>query len=81
MANRRCELTMRGPVPHTLLALIRTRFGRVSTVDDRTVLIVEDLDQASLRALLNLLWDNGHELLSLIPSAAATGNDRDRSSS
>jgi hypothetical protein len=81
MADRRSELTMRHPLPHTLLALIRARFGRVSTSDDRTVLIVENPDQAALRALLNLLWDNGHELLSLIPSAADTDNHRDRSSS
>lgn len=69
MATTRCELTLRGPLSHTLLGLIRSRFDQVSTPDaDRSVLIVEDLDQASVRALLTLLWDAGHEVRSLTTS-------------
>ncbi|MFI5952240.1 hypothetical protein [Cryptosporangium sp. NPDC051539] len=58
------QLTLRHPVSEALLRLIRTRFDRVST-PDATVLVVEDLDQASMRALLTLLWDAGQEVLSL----------------
>jgi hypothetical protein len=66
MATTRCELALRGPVSHALLELIRTRFDHVSTPDgDDSVLLIEDLDQASVRALLNLLWDAGHSLQSL----------------
>jgi len=66
MATSRCELTLRGPLAGSLLGLIRTRFDRVSAPDpDGTVLIIENLDQASVRALLTLLWDSGHEVLSL----------------
>jgi hypothetical protein len=40
-------------------------FDRVSTPGaDGTVLIVENIDQASVRAQLTLLWDAGHEVLS-----------------
>jgi hypothetical protein len=31
---------------------------------DGTVLIIENIDQASVHALLALLWDTGHEMLS-----------------
>jgi hypothetical protein len=66
MATTRYELRLRTPIAHTLLDVIRARFDRVSVPDpDGTVLIVENLDQASVRALLTLLWDTGHELLSL----------------
>jgi hypothetical protein len=30
---------------------------------DGTVLFVERIDQASVRALLTLLWDTGHEVV------------------
>ncbi|MFF3737804.1 hypothetical protein [Streptomyces sp. NPDC002566] len=44
--------------------MIRTRFDHVSTPGaDGTVLIVENVDQASVRALLILLWDTGHDVL------------------
>jgi hypothetical protein len=73
MATTRYELTLGGPLSSALLALIRTRFDNVSTpADHGTVLIVEDLDQASVRALLTLLWDAGHELVSLTCVGAAT---------
>jgi hypothetical protein len=62
MANTRYELRLRAPIAHTLLDVIRARFDEVST--DGTVLVVERLDQASVRALLTLLWDTGHEVLS-----------------
>ena len=66
MATTRCELRLRGPLSGSLLALIRTRFDHVTAPGaNGTVLIVENLDQASVRALLTLLWDAGHEVLSL----------------
>jgi hypothetical protein len=65
MAPSRYELTLRGPISRTLLDMIRTRFDHVSTPGaDGTVLIVENIDQASVRALLTLLWDTGHHVLS-----------------
>jgi hypothetical protein len=64
MALTRYELTLRGPISDTLLDLIRSRFDHVSTPGaDGTVLVVESVDQASVRALLTLLWDTGHEVL------------------
>ncbi|MEO6087363.1 MAG: hypothetical protein ABIQ18_30040, partial [Umezawaea sp.] len=47
---------------HTLLDVIRSRFDHVTT--HGTTLVVENVDQASVRALLTLLWDTGHEVLS-----------------
>jgi hypothetical protein len=64
MTNIRHELRFRPAVGQHLLDVIRTRFGQVSEAGaDGTVLIVENLDQASIRALLTLLWDTGHEVL------------------
>jgi hypothetical protein len=64
MATNRYELRMRTPVAETVLDVIRTRFDQVSTPGaDGTVLVVENLDQASVRALLTLLWDTGHEVV------------------
>ncbi|WP_410611211.1 hypothetical protein [Amycolatopsis sp. lyj-109] len=64
MATTRHELRLRAPIAHTVLDVIRARFDRVSTPGpDGTVLIVGNLDQASVRALLTLLWDTGHEVL------------------
>ncbi len=68
MATGRSELTLCGPLSSTLRGLIRSRFDQVSmSPADRSVLIVEGLDEASVRALLTLLWDAGHEIRSLIP--------------
>ena len=65
MAHTRYELRLRAPIAHTLLDVIRTRFDHVTAPGaDGTVLIIEDIDQASVRALLTLLWDTGHEVLS-----------------
>jgi hypothetical protein len=66
MANSRYELRVRAPIARGLLDVIRTRFDHVSASGaDGTVLIVDNIDQASVRALLTLLWDTGHEVLSL----------------
>lgn len=64
MTRTRFELTLRGPIARSLLDVILTRFDHVSTPGtDGTVLVAEAMDQASVRALLNLLWDAGHEVL------------------
>ena len=68
MTTTRSELALRGPLSSALLQLIRTRFDQVSvSAADCSVLIIGDLDQASVRALLTLLWDAGHEVRSLTP--------------
>ncbi|MCW0212003.1 MAG: hypothetical protein OJJ54_01455 [Pseudonocardia sp.] len=60
---------MRGPLAHGVLGVIRTRFDHVSAPgEDASVLIVDGVDEASVRALLTLLWDTGHELLSMTSS-------------
>lgn len=64
MAPPRYELTLRGPISRTMLDVVRTRFDHVSTPGaDGTVLVVDNVDQASVRALLTLLWDTGHHVL------------------
>jgi hypothetical protein len=65
MAHTRYELRLRAPIAHTLPDVIRTRFDDVRTPGaDGTLLIIENIDQASERALLTLLWDTSHEVLS-----------------
>ncbi|AYC42123.1 hypothetical protein DWG14_06415 [Streptomyces griseorubiginosus] len=64
MAPPHYEFRMRGPISRTVLDVIRTRFDHVSTPGaDGTVLVVHHVDQASVRALLTLLWDTGHHVL------------------
>jgi hypothetical protein len=73
MADARYELRVRAPIARALLDLIRTRVDHVSAPGaDGTVLIVENIDQASVRALLTLLWDTGHEVLSLAEEQTTT---------
>ena len=64
MTTTRCELTLRRPLSQSLLAAMRSRFDGVST-PDATVLVVQDVDQAAIRALLVMLWDEGHDVLSM----------------
>jgi hypothetical protein len=64
----RCEVTLRGPLPQSLLGVIRTRFDHVSTAQDGAVLVVDTVDQAALRALMTLLWDADQEVLALTRS-------------
>jgi len=63
----RCELRVGGRVADSLLELIRNRFGDVSTrpAGHGTTVVVDGLDPASERALLTLLWDTGHDVLSM----------------
>ena len=71
MTTTRCEVTVRGPLSRSLLDLVRTRFDRVST-PAATVLVVEAVDQAAVRALLTLLWDADHEVVALRAYPART---------
>ena len=64
----RCELCLRGQLAESLLELISDRFGAVTTrpgPELNTTVIVGGLDPASERALLNLLWDTGHDVISM----------------
>jgi hypothetical protein len=57
----RFELSVSGELAGTLLDLIESRFGKVTT--GTTTITVDDLDPAAERALLNLLWDTGHDVI------------------
>ena len=60
----RYRLSVAGPVPRRLVETITHRFGSVSVGGDGedTVLDAVLVDQPSLRALLTLLWDAGHDV-------------------
>ena len=60
----RYRLSVTGPVSRRLLETIAHRFGAVAVGrnGDDTVLDAVLADQASLRALLTLLWDAGHDV-------------------
>ena len=67
-AVSRCELRVSGQLADTLLELISSRFGEVSTqpgAGPSTTVIVGGLDPASERALLTLFWDTGHDVISM----------------
>lgn len=64
------QLTIAGRLPDAVTQTIGARFGdgiRIRSTDGCTMLNVEDIDQPALRALLVLLWDFGHEVLSVSP--------------
>lgn len=66
-----CRLRVAGPLPRALADSIRDRFTGVS-IQSRsgqpTVLDLRSADQPALRALLTLLWDAGHDVLSVTTS-------------
>jgi hypothetical protein len=79
MPPLRCALTVNGPLASSVVDMIRKRFDAVVTRDgDRTVLTVDDVDQAAVRAATTMLWDNGHEVvaMSLTPAPAAVRGPR-----
>jgi hypothetical protein len=62
------ELSVAGRLPSSVAETIGARLGddvRIRPIGSRTVLNIEALDQPALRALLNLLWDVGLEVLSV----------------
>ena len=66
------RLTVAGRLPNSVQTTIGARFGddvRISPVDGQTALTIEAMDQSALRALLILLWDCGHEVVSLSSGA------------
>jgi hypothetical protein len=68
--SSRYQLRLTGPLPRTVTELIDERFGpaaRICVEESRTVVDM-DGDQASLRALLTLLWDVGQEVASVCRS-------------
>jgi hypothetical protein len=58
------------PLPSALIRAIEERFapGEVRPLPDRVLIRTGDMDQASLRALLALIWDAGADLHALTPS-------------
>ena len=59
------RLVVAGPLSRLLVNTIDARFGSAASVEptgsDTAVLLTAD--QSSLRALLTLLWDVGHDLV------------------
>jgi len=62
-----CRVTVAGPLPGSLARVIRARFAGVAIRPgtQRTALELDAADQPALRALLTLLWDVGHDVLSV----------------
>ena len=73
--SSRYRLQVTGRLPRTVLDLIADRFGSAALIraeEARTVVHIEG-DQASLRALLTLLWDVGQDVASVCRSGPAPG--------
>ena len=63
-----CELSVKGVLAESVTALIKSRFDHVITrpaVGPSTTLIIQGIDPAAERALLNLLWDTGHDVIAM----------------
>jgi hypothetical protein len=73
----RYRLLVTGRLPKTVTDVVTDRFGPASIQADEGITVVDiDADQASLRALLTLLWDIGHDVPSIsrrtdLPKATA----------
>ncbi|HSU34350.1 MAG TPA: hypothetical protein VLJ88_01695 [Propionibacteriaceae bacterium] len=62
------ELTVTSVIADSVLELIKERFDNVdarAVPGPATVVSIAGIDQAGERALLNLLWDTGHEIGSM----------------
>ncbi len=75
------QLTVTRPIADSVLELIMDRFDNVTAEavpGPGTVLTITGLDQAGERALMNLLWDTGHEIGSLSSTGPDPDADRQR---
>ena len=62
------KLAVSSAVAESVLEMIKDRFDHVTSHPSPgagTVVTVTGIDQAGQRALLNLLWDTGHEIRSM----------------
>ncbi|GAA2682274.1 hypothetical protein GCM10010412_067470 [Nonomuraea recticatena] len=75
--NHHCRIEVDGPLPAGLREEMSRRFGLVQVRQDgrRTVLSDLTLDQAGLRALLDLLWDAGARVRAVTTTEAGAGQD------
>jgi hypothetical protein len=67
-APRLLEVTLFGPVAASVLSVLHDRFAHVTASGlpgADSVVTIADLDQAGERAVLNLLWDTGHQVRSV----------------
>jgi hypothetical protein len=67
------QLMITGPLSRSASTAITDRFAGVSITRcaTDTVVRIRDADQAALRALLTLVWDVGHDVLSLVPAESS----------
>jgi hypothetical protein len=65
--EKHCDLTVSGPMARSVIDAIRTRFDVIDATRtaECTVLTIDAVDQAAVRALMIMLWDSGHEVLAL----------------
>ena len=66
--RERLELTITSALADSVLELINERFDDVEArpgPGTTTIVTAVGIDQAGERALLNLLWDTGHEIGSM----------------
>jgi hypothetical protein len=72
------RLEIRGPLPRLAQEELRRRFGEVEVRSRGTRTVVSGLtvDQAALRAALNLLWDVGSEV-HLVRALSPSGKERE----
>jgi uncharacterized protein (DUF1810 family) len=76
--KQRFRIELTGRVPHAIVNEITRRFGppSVEFLQPVTVMTTATLDQSSLRALLDLLWDGGGDIRSISQSSHPPRKDR-----
>ena len=74
------EILVRGSLAGTIESLIVSRFGALAitpAADGRSTRIAGEMDQSAERALLALLWDTGHDVISMRSTSTSTGDQHD----
>ena len=74
------EILVRGSIAGTVMGLIVSRFGALAispAPDGHSTRIAGEMDQSAERALLALLWDTGHDVISMHSTSTPTGDQHD----
>lgn len=71
------EILVRGSLAYIIVSLIVSRFGALTITtapDGHSTRIAGEMDQSAERALLALLWDTGHDVISMHSASTPTGD-------
>lgn len=70
------EIVVRGPLAESFVRLIASRFSALTVSPGQVgTRLTGEMDQSTERALLSLLWDTGHDVVSMQSTPTENGAD------